>query len=96
MSDDGTRPEKCDVGDGGYGKLVPSGEANMNGPLERRRAWSWWYALFLVQFVAVLWPSLYNSSEPSFFGVPFFYWYQLIWVVVAAVLTAIIYFATER
>jgi Protein of unknown function (DUF3311) len=68
----------------------------MNGPLERRRAWNWWYVLFLVQFVAVLWPSFYNSSEPSFAGIPFFYWYQLIWVVISAVLTAIIYFATER
>ncbi|HLN36572.1 MAG TPA: DUF3311 domain-containing protein, partial [Xanthobacteraceae bacterium] len=25
----------------------------------------------------------------------FFYWYQMLWVVIAAVLTAIVYFATE-
>lgn len=72
------------------------GRRTMNGPLERRRAWNWWYVLFLVQFVAVLWPSFYNSSEPSLAGIPFFYWYQLIWVVISAVLTAVIYFATER
>jgi hypothetical protein len=68
----------------------------MNNRLERRRAWNWWYVLFLVQFVAVLWPSFYNSYQPSFAGIPFFYWYQLIWVVISAGLTAIIYFATER
>jgi hypothetical protein len=46
-----------------------------------RSAWSWWYLLFVIQFVAVLWP--------------FFYWYQLLWVIIGAILTAIVYFATE-
>ena len=27
--------------------------------------WSWWYLLFLIQFVAVLWPPFYNKAEPS-------------------------------
>jgi hypothetical protein len=27
-------------------------------------------------------------------GIPFFYWFQLLWVFVSAVFTAIIYFAT--
>ena len=26
---------------------------------------------------------------------PFFYWYQLLWVIIGAILTAIVYFATE-
>ena len=29
-------------------------------------------------------------------GIPFFYWFQLLWVIVSAVFTAIVYFATER
>lgn len=57
--------------------------------------WSWWYLLFVVQVAAVLWPSVYNSAEPYAFGVPFFYWYQLLWVIIGAVFTAIVYFATE-
>ena len=64
----------------------------------RRRAhsgWSWWYLLFVIQFIAVLWPPFYNSVEPSWAGVPFFYWYQLLWVIIGAILTAIVYFATE-
>ena len=28
-------------------------------------------------------------------GMPFIYWYQLLWVIIGAVLTAIVYFATE-
>lgn len=66
---------------------------------DRRRAhsgWSWWYLLFVIQFIAVLWPPFYNSVEPSWAGVPFFYWYQLLWVIIGAILTAIVYFATEE
>ena len=47
------------------------------------------------KFVAVLWPPFYNSVEPSWAGIPFFYWYQMLWVIIGAVLTAIVYFATE-
>jgi Protein of unknown function (DUF3311) len=60
-----------------------------------RKAWSWWYLLFIVQFIAVLWPPFYNSAEPHWQGMPFFYWYQLLWVIIGAVFTAIVYFATE-
>ncbi|MEA2995231.1 MAG: hypothetical protein QOG74_780 [Alphaproteobacteria bacterium] len=62
----------------------------------RRSGWRWWYLLFVIQYVAVLWPPFYNKLEPSWAGVPFFYWYQLLWVVISAVLTAIVYFATEE
>jgi Protein of unknown function (DUF3311) len=62
---------------------------------EKQSGWSWWYLLFLIQFLAVLWPPFYNTLEPSWAGVPFFYWYQLGWVIIGAILTAIIYFATD-
>jgi hypothetical protein len=39
---------------------------------------------------------LYNKAEPSFVGIPFFYWFQLLWVLVSAALTAVVYFATEE
>jgi hypothetical protein len=64
-------------------------------PSEQQRGWSWWYLLFVIQFVAVLWPPFYNRAEPALAGMPFFYWYQLGWVIVGAVLTAIVYFATR-
>jgi len=63
---------------------------------EHHASWSWWYLLFLIQFIAVLWPPFYNRLEPSLAGIPFFYWYQLLWVIIGAILTAIVYFATER
>jgi hypothetical protein len=51
-----------------------------------------WYLLFLVQFAVALYPPLYNKVDPTVWGVPFFYWFQLTWVLVSAVLTAIVYF----
>ncbi len=71
-------------------------ETRGSGTANRRGGWSWWYLLFLVQFVAVLWPPFYNQAEPYFYGVPFFYWYQLLWVIVGAVFTAIVYFAAPE
>jgi hypothetical protein len=62
----------------------------------RHSGWSWWYLLFVIQLVAIVWPPFYNHVEPTFVGMPFFYWYQLAWIVFGAILTAIVYFATER
>ena len=50
----------------------------MNQQSRRRTGWSWWYLLFVVQVAAVVWPPLYNRLEPSWIGMPFFYWYQLL------------------
>ena len=51
--------------------------------------------LFLAQFVAVLWPPFYNRVDPTLIGIPFFYWYQLLWIILGAILTATVYFVTE-
>ena len=75
--------------------IEPSG-GDMNRQSERRSLWSWWYLLFVIQFIGVLWPPFYNKLEPVWIGMPFFYWYQLLWVIVGAVLTAIVYFATKE
>ncbi len=66
------------------------------GKATRRGGWSWWYLLFVVELLLSLWPPLYNSIQPTFIGIPFFYWYQLLVVIIAAVLTAIVYFAVKE
>jgi hypothetical protein len=63
---------------------------------KRRTGWSGWYLLFVVEFVISLWPPFFNRVEPTWIGIPFFYWYQLLCVVICAVLTAIVYFATDH
>ncbi|HZO21787.1 MAG TPA: DUF3311 domain-containing protein [Steroidobacteraceae bacterium] len=67
----------------------------MSDSQSKRGRWSWWYLLFFLQFIAVLWPPFYNKLDPEWLGMPFFYWYQLLWVVISAVLTGIVYWATE-
>ena len=66
-----------------------------DGRAVRGRGWSHWYWLFVLEFVLALWPPFYNRIEPTWIGLPFFYWYQLLAVVICAVLTAIVYFAVE-
>lgn len=51
----------------------------------------WLRVLFVLPFIAMLWVSSYNRLTPELFGFPFFYWYQLLWVVVSAALAGIIY-----
>jgi len=60
-----------------------------------KRGASWlWYLLFILPFVATLWVPFYSSIEPQLGGVPFFYWYQFLWIFISAALTLIVYFAT--
>ncbi|SBT91530.1 Protein of unknown function [Streptomyces sp. DI166] len=42
-------------------------------------------------FVAMLWVGSYARAEPAVAGVPFFYWYQLAWVVLSTALTLAAY-----
>ncbi|MEU6483026.1 DUF3311 domain-containing protein [Streptomyces sp. NPDC046887] len=42
-------------------------------------------------FAAMLWVSSYARVEPRFIGIPFFYWYQMAWVVLSTILTMAAY-----
>jgi uncharacterized protein DUF3311 len=47
----------------------------------------WWNLLLLIPFVALLWVPFYNRLDPTLFGIPFFYWYQFLWVFLTSLLT---------
>ena len=51
---------------------------------------SWWSLLLLIPFVALLWVPFYNRIDPAIFGIPFFYWYQFIWVVLTSLIIVIV------
>ncbi|URN15063.1 MULTISPECIES: DUF3311 domain-containing protein [Streptomyces] len=42
-------------------------------------------------FVAMLWVGSYARTEPALAGIPFFYWYQMLWVVLSTALTMVAY-----
>jgi len=48
--------------------------------------------LLLIPFIVMLWPPFYNYTDPRFIGIPFFYWFQLSWVIITAIITAVVYF----
>ncbi|MDR3084535.1 MAG: DUF3311 domain-containing protein [Streptomyces sp.] len=54
-------------------------------------------ALCLVApFVAMLWVGSYAKTDPAWIGIPFFYWYQMAWVLISTVLTVIAYQLWQR
>lgn len=52
--------------------------------------------LIAIAIVMPLVVPLYASAEPSLWGIPFFYWYQLLWVFIAAGLLAAAYAIIHR
>ncbi len=40
--------------------------------------------LLLVPCVIALWAPLYNTEAPALFGMPFFYWFQLVLIPASA------------
>jgi hypothetical protein len=55
------------------------------------KGWHWVRVLLLLPFLGVLSVPVYNSVEPTLFAVPFFYWYQMLWIVICAVIVSIVY-----
>jgi hypothetical protein len=44
-----------------------------------------------IPFILWLYPPFYNYVEPKFLDMPFFYWFQIIWVIITALVLAVIY-----
>lgn len=51
----------------------------------------WWLLLLLIPFITMLWVPSYAGGSPDLAGVPFFYWYQFLWVLITAVITVVVY-----
>ena len=54
-----------------------------------------WYWLLLVPLVGVLIPPIYNSADPKLIGIPFFYWYQMVWIPISVLCTVVVYRKTR-
>jgi hypothetical protein len=64
---------------------------NMSDESDRRRRRGLWYWGFLIPLGLVICVPLYNRDEPSLCGLPFFYWAQMLFVIIGAVVTGAIY-----
>lgn len=59
------------------------------------RGSSLWNLLLIVPFIALLWVPFYNSIEPVLWGIPFFYWYQFLWVILTSPLILWVHYNTD-
>ncbi|WP_405882380.1 DUF3311 domain-containing protein [Streptomyces sp. NBC_01136] len=50
----------------------------------------------LAPFIAMLWVGSYAKTDPAFIGIPFFYWYQMLWVLISTALTMTAYKLWQR
>jgi hypothetical protein len=66
------------------------------GKPARKRGFRFSYLLLLIPYVAMLWVPYYNRIAPELAGIPFFYWYQLVWIVLGAAILLPAYLADSR
>lgn len=50
----------------------------------------------IAPWIGMLWVDFYARTEPTLIGIPFFFWYQLLWVLLSGVLLAIAYVLVRR
>jgi hypothetical protein len=72
------------------------GQEELGRPSGRRRPdASPWHWLLLIPVIVPLVVPIYNRVEPQLLGLPFFYWCQLAFAGLSAVVVAIVYLATK-
>ena len=71
------------------------GSHRIDGDSEVRKGHSPWLWLLAIPYPALLWVPFYNAVEPRFLGFPFFYTYQMAFVVLTAIITGIVFLITD-
>ena len=66
----------------------------MEGPPRgsRRR---WIYVVLVAPYVGLLVPAWYAHADPRLAGIPFYLWYQFLWVLLGVAVTATVYALTR-
>ena len=67
----------------------------MNEP-QKNSSFRFVHLLLVLPFIGCLWVPFYNRVLPELGGIPFFYWYQIVWVMLTAFILWIVYRAEER
>lgn len=64
--------------------------------MTQRRGFRWVRLLLVPPYVAIVCVAFYDRATPTLWGFPFFYWYQLLWIPLGALLLYPIYCADVR
>jgi hypothetical protein len=62
----------------------------------RRRGFRAVHLLLLIPYAAILWVPSYDRIAPAIAGIPFFYWYQMLWIALGAAVMIPVYLVEER
>jgi putative solute:sodium symporter small subunit len=54
------------------------------------------YLWIVVPFVALLWVPFFNRATPEIFGIPFFYWYQMVGTLLGSLCIVPVYLFKKR
>ena len=52
--------------------------------------------MLTIAIMGSLWVPIFARTQPELGGFPFFYWYQLIWIPLVAILATLAYLLTRR
>ena len=70
-----------------------SRDSKGTGSAHKRR---WLLPLIFIPFIPVLYVPFFNRLEPTLAGVPFYYWFQMLWIPLSALITYAVYLATDK
>lgn len=71
--------------------MIPDTELTTKPRRITRRGRILWTVLILCVCGVALFAPFYNMLEPRLLGIPFFYWFQFVWVVISGIITALAY-----
>ena len=69
-------------------RTAPTAGGAEQRPTQRRKGVRW---LLLLPYLGLVFPPLYARNVPTLWGFPFFYWYQLLWVILASIVMGVVY-----
>ena len=69
--------------------------AQHRAPRKHVGTWTVITVLLAAAVIGTLWVPFYNHLTPALGGFPFFYWYQLMWVPIVAILAAVAYLLSK-
>ena len=67
-----------------------------SSPRAKTGRWGGRRWLLLLPYLGLCFPQIYARNTPVLLGFPFFYWYQLVWVLLASVLIGLVYLAIRE
>jgi hypothetical protein len=72
----------------------PTNEPATPGRGPNKIIFRWWNLLLLLPLLMLI-TAWYDKDQPRLFGMPFFYWFQFVYVFVGVICVAIVYAATK-